>query len=222
MPFFLNTLLISPTYSAFASEALYLPPEPVYLFKLTPNPKNPALFVSETEIYNGSTPASTSADNIFELQNTLSSKFGLLILVLLSNSDINVSNTCDSIPVFPMLPISSLSENKHTAVFLGFSIFSIALKDVYTHTLSSCPYALIKLSSSPSVLALNAGTTSSSLLTKSSSVIPYFLFNNLKILSLTLSFESLSSLLGILPINKDKFSALIASDTFFCCCSLAK
>src|SRR5699024_1916705 len=77
--FCLNSLLISATYSALASDELYFPPEPVYLFKLIPLPKNPPLFVSETEIYNGSTPASTSADNIFELQNTLSNRFGLFI-----------------------------------------------------------------------------------------------------------------------------------------------
>ena len=68
--FALNNLLISATYSAFASDELYFPPEPVYLFKLIPLPKYPALFVSETEIYNGSAPASTSAESIFELQNT--------------------------------------------------------------------------------------------------------------------------------------------------------
>ena len=49
----------------------------------------------------------------------LSNKFGLLTPNLFNISDINVSNTCDSIPVFPILPTSSLSDNIHTAVFSG-------------------------------------------------------------------------------------------------------
>ena len=139
MLFSLNIFLIYATYSAFASDELYFPPDPVYLFRDIPSPIIPALFMSDTWAYNGSTPASTSADNILELQNTLSNKFGLFILALFNSSEINVSNTCDSIPVFPILPISSLSENRHTAVLSGFSTFKIALNDVYTHTLSSCP-----------------------------------------------------------------------------------
>ena len=125
------------TYSAFASEESYFPLAPVYLFTDTPWLINPAFVMSETSAYSGSIAASTSADNILELQNTSSSKFGLLALNLFKSSAINVSNTCDCIPVFPMLPVSSLSENKHTAVLSGFSMLNIALNDEYTHDLSS-------------------------------------------------------------------------------------
>ena len=127
-------------------------------------------------------------------------------------------NTFDSIPVFPMLPISSLSANMHTAVFSGFSIFNIAVKEVYTDTLSSCPYPAIKLSSNPRLLHLNAGTNSISALKKSLSTIPYFLFSKFNIFNFTFSEISLQSN-GILPINKFRFSPSTPSFNFFCICS---
>ena len=118
------------TNSAFASEPFAFPATPVYLLIPTPLFKNEALCRSATDAYIGSNPASTSADNILELQNILSNRFGLFTPNLFSTSDINVLNTFDSIPVFPMLPISSLSTNRQAAVFVGFSIFNIAVKDV--------------------------------------------------------------------------------------------
>ena len=69
--------LISATYSAFASYAPPFPLAPVYLFNPIPYPKYEALFFSDTLAYIGSNPASTSADNILELQNTFSNRFGL-------------------------------------------------------------------------------------------------------------------------------------------------
>ena len=44
-----NKLRTHATYSAFASDAPDLPRAPVYLFKEIPFPKNPALFLSETD-----------------------------------------------------------------------------------------------------------------------------------------------------------------------------
>ena len=49
---------------------------------------------------------------------------------LFNISEIKKSNICDSIPVFPILPISSLSDNMHTAVFFTFSTSIIATSDV--------------------------------------------------------------------------------------------
>ena len=137
--FLSKILLTHATYSAFASDAPDFPLAPVYLFKLIPFPKNPALCLSETEAYIGSNPASTSDDNIFEKQNTLSNKFGLFTPNLFNISEIKKSNICDSIPVFPILPISSLSDKIHTAVFLTFSNSIIAWSEVYAQTLSSWP-----------------------------------------------------------------------------------
>ena len=132
----------------------------------------------------------------------------------------NVSNACDSIPVFPTLPISSLSAIMHTAVLLILFNSIIAVNDVYTLTLSSCPYAATILSSKPCVLALYAGTNSNSELAKSSSTIPYLLFNIAKIFSFTLS--GISSSKGILPIKRFKSSPFIASFNFKFSCSFAK
>ena len=42
------------------------------------------------------------------------------------------------------------------------------------------------------------------------------------VFTLFLDFLSSWIVLGILPINKAKFSPFMASDTFFCCCSFAK
>ena len=77
------------------------------------------------------------------------------------------------------------------------------------------------LLSKPKLLALNAGTSSNSELTKSLSVIPYFSFNIFKIFNFTL-WESFSSPKGILPTNKFKFSPGIASLNFLSDCSTAK
>ena len=75
-------------------------------------------------------------------------------------------------PVLPHEPISSLSTRIATAVVFGVSTSSIPLNVVYAQTLSSCPYAPTKLSSSPTFFAFCAGTISISALIKLSSVIP--------------------------------------------------
>ena len=186
----MNIFLTYATNSAFASDPPDFPLEPVYLLIPIPLPKYDALFFSDTDAYIGSNPASTSADNILELQNTFSNKFGLLQFNLFSISEINVSNTCDSIPVFPILPISSLSDIIQTAVLFVLSISISAVKDVYTHILSSCPYAATKLLSNPILFALKAGTNSISELKKSTSVIPYFSFNIFNIFNFTFSLTS--------------------------------
>ena len=151
----------------------------------------------------------------------MSNKFGLFIFNLFNISEIKKSNICDSIPVFPILPISSLSDKIQTAVFFTFSNVIIAAKDEYAQTLSSWPYAATILESNPKLLALNAGITSISELDKSASVIPYFWFNIFKIFNLTFSLASLSSY-GILPINTLKSSPSIPFFSFFSICSWAK
>ena len=74
------------------------------------------------------------------------------------------------------------------------------------------------LLSKPRDLALKAGTSSSSELTKSFSVIPYLSFNIFNTFSLILSVV-FSSPIGILPINKFKSSPAIPSFNFFSICS---
>ena len=133
----------------------------------------------------------------------------------------NISNTCDSIPVFPILPISSLSAIMHTAVLFGTSFISTkAVNSAYTQILSSCPYPATILSSKPILLHFIAGTSSNSELKKSSSVIPYFLFNMSKTFNLTAS--GTSAEYGILPINKFKSSPSIPFFNFFSIWSCAK
>jgi len=99
------------------------------------------------------------------------------------------SKKWDCIPVAPTLPISSLSVNRQQVVFSTSSASSIATIDVYAHTLSSCPYAMIILSSIPQFLAFPAGTISSSAEMKSSSFIPYFFFRSASTCSFTASFS---------------------------------
>ena len=163
----------------------------------------------------------------------MSNKFGLFIPNLFRISDTKKSNICDSIPVFPMLPTSSLSDKIHIAVFFTFSKFIIAANDVYAHTLSSCPYAATILSSNPNDLALKAGTNSNSALNKSDSVIPYFRFNKCNIFNFTFSLTlhcfllfSPSSLLqhenGMLPIRSFKSSPSTPFFSFFSIWSCAK
>ena len=55
----------------------------------------------------------------------------------------------DCMPLAPTLPISSLSTSRQTLVISGFSIASIAIKEGYAHTLSSCPYPMMMLRSKP-------------------------------------------------------------------------
>ena len=181
------------TYSALASLAPDLPLAPVYLFNPTPLPKNDAFLFSATEAYIGSKAPSTSAESISEFAKHLPIIFGVLSSpVKASSSPTKVSKARDSIPVFPTLPISSLSTSMQIAVFLGCSTSNIALRLVYAQTLSSCPYPATILLSKPKDLALKPGITSSSALKKSFSTIPYFSFNIFKILSLTFS-ETFSS-----------------------------
>ena len=191
------------------------------MFRLIPFPKNPQLCLSETVGYNGSNPASTSDDNIFEKQNTLSKRFGLFCPNLFNISEMKKSNMCDSIPVFPMLPISSLSVNIHTAVVFTFPSSIIAAKLVYAHTLSSCPYAATMLSSNPRLRALNCGTNSNSELVKSISFIPYFLFNIFNMFNFTCS-ALFPSAYGILPTNNVSDSPSTPLFNFFSICSTAK
>ena len=131
------------------------------------------------------------------------------------------SNIWDSIPVFPILPISSLSDKIHTAVFLTSSNDIIAANDVYAHTLSSWPYAATILESNPKLLALNSGIISNSELCKSASIIPYFWFNIFKIFNFTFSF-AFSSWYGILPTNRFNASPSIPFFNFFSIWSCAK
>ena len=109
----------------------------------------------------------------------------------------------------------------HTAVFLGFCTFNIAVNEVYTQTLSSCPYPTTKLSSNPKLLHFSAGTSSISALKKSFSTMPYFLLIIFNMFSFTFS-ETFSSLYGMLPINRFKFSPSIPSFSFFSIWSCAK
>ena len=120
-------------------------------------------------------------------------------------------------PVAPTLPISSLSVSRQQLVRFGVSISSIAAKEVYAHTRSSCPYAAIMLLSSPQSRAFPAGTISSSAERKSSSSTSYFSFRMQRTLFLTASFffSSLSSLSGLLPIRMSRFSPSITSAAFF-------
>ena len=75
-------------------------------------------------------------------------------------------------PLAPTLPISSLSIRMQQEVLLTSFFESMASREVNAHTLSSWPYAITMLRSSPHTLALPAGTTSSSAERKSPSSIP--------------------------------------------------
>ena len=84
---------------------------------------NEALFFSDALWKLGSTPAPTSAESIIELQYVLFIAPGLFSSFLFNNSLINRSNICEHIPVFPTLPISSLSANIETMVlFPAFAL----------------------------------------------------------------------------------------------------
>ena len=80
----------------------------------------------------------------------------------------------DCIPVFPELPVSSLSAKTVIAVHSGTLQSKQAFKDEYAQTLSSCPYAPIMLLSKPISSTVNAGTSSNSAERKSLSTTPYF------------------------------------------------
>ena len=120
------------------------------------------------------------------------------------------SKKCDSMPVAPTLPISSLSTKSPQAVVLGSATSIIAIAEGYAQHLSSCPYARIIERSSPASLAFPAGTTSISAEMKSSSSISYSFLSISRIAFLTASFSS--PFTGFEPIRISRSSPFITSE----------
>ena len=123
--------------------------------------------------------------------------------------------TRDCIPVTPLLPVSSLSAKTAMSVSLESQSNSAVISG-YAHTLSSCPYAEIKARSSPTSRGLPAGTKHSSLVWKSTSVMPYLSCRSLRAAHLA---PSSSSPQGIPVIMALRFSPLIAEPMGFVFCS---
>ena len=131
------------------------------------------------------------------------------------------STKSDSMPVVPFEPVSSLSAYTETVVFVGIFVSISAMREVYAQTLSSCPYAPTIERSKPTSLAPPAGTTSSSALINSLSVIPYFSLRSASAVSFTASF-TFSSGYGIEAITTFSSSPLITSLSFLSLWSFAR
>ena len=209
--------LIAAMYSAFASFDPDFPLDPVNLLNTIPSPKIAAFFLSNADSNVGSKPADTSDDSILDDARHLLSEISEKPPMAFMISATVFSKKCDCIPVAPTLPISSLSVSRQQVVFSGSSASSMATRDVYAHTLSSWPYAMIILSSIPQFLAFPAGTISSSAERKSSSFILYFFSRSASTASFTASFSLPSS--GLLANSMSSCSPSITESALFLSCS---